>query len=239
MNREDRITRYEQMLDRVEQASEKTEEARKACDAVRSDLEALEKYYTGPEWIGDYEADEAGSLPPGLKRGVLSQDGIDHALERFRELNPRRIRTSAKALVIREGCVLALKMQDADGVFYIMPGGGQHPGEQLPAAAEREVAEEAGIRVRAGEIAFVIEGAEGEPDHRVDIVFRCEYLGPCDTCPQPDSGQIGAEWLKVDTLNRAPLYPSRLRRPIMNLYAGRKTPVYLGNENAGDPEITD
>ena len=40
MNREDRITRYEQMLDRVEQASEKTEEARKACDAVRSDLEA-------------------------------------------------------------------------------------------------------------------------------------------------------------------------------------------------------
>lgn len=30
----------------------------------------------------DYEADEAGLLPADLKRGVLSQDGIDDLLER-------------------------------------------------------------------------------------------------------------------------------------------------------------
>ena len=33
------------------------------------------------------------------------------------------------------------------------------------------------------------------------------------------------------------LYPSKLRRPIMDLFAGKKTAVYLGNENAGDPEV--
>ena len=45
--------------------------------------------------------------------------------------------------------------------------------------------------------------------------------------------------LEIATLNKAPLYPSKLRRAIMNYYEGKETPVYLGNENVGDPEITD
>ena len=229
MTRMERIARYERMLDRAEQAARQMEEARRACADVQNDLKELEQYYTSDEWKEDFRADEEGLLPADLKRGVLSEDGIDSVLERFRELRQRRVRTSAKALVI----------QDSDGVFYIMPGGGQQAGELLPAAVEREVAEETGIKVKAGEAVFVIEGAKGEPDHRVDIVFRCEYEGPCDAEQQHDFNQIGAEWLEISTLNTTPLYPSKLRRPIMNLYEGKAAPVYLGNENAGDPEITD
>ena len=55
----------------------------------------------------------------------------------------------------------------------------------------------------------------------------------------PDKNQVGYEWLEIATLNKAPLYPSKLRRAIMNYYEGKETPVYLGNENVGDPEITD
>ena len=238
MNREERITKYERMLDRAQQALKQMKEAQDTCAAVRNDVRELERYYTSPEWKADFEADEAGLLPAGLKRGVLSEDGIDDILDRFREQRERRVRTSAKALVIRDGRMLAIKLRDQDGVFYIMPGGGQHAGELLP-AAEREVAEETGIRVKAGEAVFVIEGAEGEADHRVDIVFRCEYEGLCNVEQQPDCNQIGVEWLKIDTLNTTPLYPSKLRRPIMNLYEGKQAPVYLGNENAGDPEVTD
>ena len=151
----------------------------------------------------------------------------------------RSIRISAKALVIRDGRMLAIRMRDPDSDFFIMPGGGQIPGEPLPAAAEREVAEETGLRVRAGDAVFVIEGAEGEPHHRVDIVFRCELAGESDAVCHPDRNQVGCEWLDIRALNRLPLYPSRLRRPIMDLCAGKRTPVYLGNENMGDPEITD
>ena len=239
MNREERITCFEEMLDRAAAAARQMEEAREAFESVRGDLAELEKYYASPEWKEDFEADEAGMLAAGLKRGVLSEDGISNVLDTFRDLRARRVRTSAKALVIRDGCMLAIKLRDADGVFYIRPGGGQHAGELLPDAVEREVAEEAGIRVKAGDAVFVIEGAEGEPDHRVDIVFRCEYIGPCDTEEQHDYNQIGIGWLPLDTLNTAPLYPSKLRRPIMNLAQGKPAPVYLGNENAGDPEITD
>ena len=80
---------------------------------------------------------------------------------------------------------------------------------------------------------------EGEPHHRVDIVYLCEYLESSGTLSHPDTNQVGYEWLDIETLNQAPLYPSKLRRPIMNLYAGNKTAVYLGNENVGDPEVTD
>ncbi len=151
----------------------------------------------------------------------------------------RTIRTSAKALVIRDGCILAIKLRDQDGEFYIMPGGGQRAGELLPAAVEREVAEETGIAVKAGDVVFVIEGAEGEPQHRIDIVYLCDYVGFIDADMHPDCNQIGYEWLKISDLNRSPLYPSKLRHPIMDLFAGKKTAVYLGNENVGDPEVMD
>ena len=71
------------------------------------------------------------------------------------------------------------------------------------------------------------------------IVFLCALLGKADVTAHPDKNQIGYEWLPIDTLNRSPLYPSKLRRPIMDLFSGKKTRVYLSNENVGDPEITD
>ena len=89
MTRAERITKYEQMLDRVNAAARQTEEALAAYEAAQKDLRALERYYTGKEWKGDFAADEKGLLPPDLKRGVLSEDGVDHALERCRALNER------------------------------------------------------------------------------------------------------------------------------------------------------
>ena len=44
--------------------------------ALREQLERLAAYYEGGLWRRDYERDEKGLLPAGLKRGVLSQDGV-------------------------------------------------------------------------------------------------------------------------------------------------------------------
>jgi len=152
----------------------------------------------------------------------------------------REIRNSAKALIIENGKLLALRLRDADGVFYILPGGGQECEELLPEAACREAAEELGLRVEVGELAFVIEGLRGERFHRVDLVFRCRPTGTVNGASlQFDRNQEGSDGLDIAALNRTPLYPSKLRRAIMNLYEGRPQPVYLGNENMGDPECTD
>jgi len=136
--------------------------------------------------------------------------------------------------------MLAVKISDGKEEWYIMPGGGQDAEELLPEAVCREVAEEAGLQVAVQDLVFVIEGLHGENFHRVDLVFLCEYKGRIeDAILQGDTNQVGYDWLDIKTLNTIPLYPSKLRRQIMNLYEGKAYKVYLGNEEIGDPEVTE
>ena len=86
---EERIRQYEQMLDCAEKTAGLMETALEAYAGIQADLQKLEAYYTGPEWKADYAADEAGAFAKSLKRGVLSQDGIDHILERYEEISAR------------------------------------------------------------------------------------------------------------------------------------------------------
>lgn len=159
------------------------------------------------------------------------------SMEEARRAWKRTIRNSAKGLVIKDGKMLAIQLEDEDGKFYIMPGGGQKPGETLPEAVRREIAEETGIWVKPIDLAFVIEGKKSAA-HRVDLVFRCEYEGEAiGVAHQGDVNQIGVCWLPIETLREEPLYPSRLRRAIQALEAGEQPAVYLGNEDEGDPEV--
>lgn len=133
-----------------------------------------------------------------------------------------------------------IKIHNNGDVFYIMPGGGQESEEKLSDAVCREVAEELGIVVIPKELVFVIEGLKGERSHRVDLVFLCEYKGEIPGIVlKGDTNQVGYDWLDIDTLILQPLYPSKLRRQIINLYHGEKYITYLGNEEMGDPEFLD
>ena len=89
MTREDRIAYYEKILDRTADAIRNLEAALDEYEAICPLLPELERYYTGPEWKADYDADAAGDLPRDLKRGVLSEDGIDDVLHDFRDLEDR------------------------------------------------------------------------------------------------------------------------------------------------------
>ena len=74
----------------------------------------------------------------------------------------RRIRNSAKALIIIDGKMAAIKIRDAGEEWYIMPGGGQEAEETLNEAVCREVSEELGIAIECKELLFVVEGVHGE-----------------------------------------------------------------------------
>lgn len=149
----------------------------------------------------------------------------------------RQIRTSAKAVVIQDGKILAVRLNDGKEEWYILPGGGQDSEETLPEAVEREVREETGIDIKCQDLLFAIEGVHGEDFHRIDLVFLCEYIGKALNYElHSDTDQVGIGWLKVSELNRLPLYPSKLRRAVMNFYEGKEYAKYLGNEEIGDPE---
>ena len=86
MNQTERIEQMERCLDRAETAVKAAEAALEQLEAVKDDVRRLADYYGGALWRKDVEDDEAGLLPPGLKRGVLSEDAVWNLLTRFREL---------------------------------------------------------------------------------------------------------------------------------------------------------
>ena len=49
---------------------------RAAAHPAEDDLCVLAAYMDSGDWLRDYEADEQGRIPKGMKRGVLSQDGL-------------------------------------------------------------------------------------------------------------------------------------------------------------------
>ena len=64
----------EERIERVQYYEGLFDEALRNHDPEK--LRILETYYTSGAWREDYEADERGELPTGLKRGVLSQDAL-------------------------------------------------------------------------------------------------------------------------------------------------------------------
>ncbi len=86
MDRLERIKYFENILNQAQLTARQMESALDSYSFLLPALKELEAYYTSDDWKADFNADEQGLLPADLTRGVLSEDGIDHVLERFEEL---------------------------------------------------------------------------------------------------------------------------------------------------------
>ena len=89
MDRAERIEKMEKHLDLSRSAVQKLSAALDEWEAAKASLRALAAYYESPLWREDFEADEAGELPPDLKRGVLSEDAAYDLLEEARIVEAR------------------------------------------------------------------------------------------------------------------------------------------------------
>ena len=81
-----RIREMEQRMTRALKIVRAMDSALNAFELVQGDIRTLDEYYGSDEWKADLAADEAGLLPPTLKRGVLSEDGIWNLLEDNKDL---------------------------------------------------------------------------------------------------------------------------------------------------------
>lgn len=149
-----------------------------------------------------------------------------------------QIRNSAKAIIIKNNQILLTKNKDDDSIFYLFPGGGQEKGETLHEALYRECIEEIGEVVAVGDLVHVREyigknhehAAFDSELHQVEFYFTCtllhewrEHQAPTN----PDSHQVGVEWIDLDELKKYRLYPKEIASYIIE----RSTKVYLGDIN--------
>ena len=149
------------------------------------------------------------------------------------------IRNSAKAIIIADECLLTIKNQDEEGFWYILPGGGQHPGETLTDALQRECREELSVDVNVGDLVCMREyiGRNHEFAHDADV-HQIEFMFACSlhdgaqvgTGEQPDQWQVGFEWIPLDRLENYRFYPKTLRR-LLAEYRRSQHPIYLGDVN--------
>ncbi|MEI5909354.1 NUDIX domain-containing protein [Bacillus spongiae] len=152
------------------------------------------------------------------------------------------IRNSAKAIIISEESVLLTKNQDDEGYFYLFPGGGQEHGETIHHTLKRECMEEVGKEVEIGELLHVREyiGKNHEHSsfdyiiHQVEYYFVCTLVNELniDKLPtNPDSHQVGIEWIPINELFQYRIYPKELRQYLIKYSNNEKSPVYLGDIN--------
>jgi 8-oxo-dGTP diphosphatase len=153
----------------------------------------------------------------------------------------KMIRTAAKAIIMKDGCLLAIKMQDSGEDFYVLPGGGQENGESLHANLRRECMEEIGVPVEIGSLLFVrdyIGSSHGYERHaglhQVEFFFLCGIQADCSpkSGSFPDKNQTGIEWLPLNKLADCPLFPAAISELIIRHADGETgLPVYMGDVN--------
>jgi len=150
------------------------------------------------------------------------------------------IRNSAKAIIIRDGSLLLIRLSDVEGNWYTLPGGGQLHGETLRETLQRECEEEIGVRVQVGELRLVREYigkhhefAQHDGDvHQVEFMFECR-IDPSSnptTGQSPDTHQTGIAWVALSDLQNCRLYPEILRQILKNGLTGLTT-RYLDDVN--------
>ena len=98
MEQIERIQEMERCLDVAEKAIRELSEALSAYEDFQPQYQKLSDYYSGGQWIQDYEDDEAGKLPQNLKRGVLSEDVVYDLITENRELLVRMMRLVTAAI---------------------------------------------------------------------------------------------------------------------------------------------
>ncbi|MEK4371077.1 NUDIX domain-containing protein [Paenibacillus sp. FSL R5-0473] len=149
------------------------------------------------------------------------------------------IRNSAKAVIVQDGRLLVIRLEDQYGTAYVFPGGGQEKGEELKDAVARECLEEIGQAVNVGELLHIREYigknhefAEWDADiHQVEFYFACSLIDPEATVfegSNPDDHQVAVEWIALEDLSNIRLYPKTIGELLLK--SGFSS-IYLGDLN--------
>lgn len=149
------------------------------------------------------------------------------------------IHNSVKGIIIKNDAILLTKNKDKQGIFYLLPGGGQEAFETMSEALKRECLEEIAAKVEVKNLCYIREyigrNHEFSKDdfnfHQIEYMFACDLLEPItlENGHIPDEMQVGVEWIRLENLKNIRLYPKILTEKLLERNNGSS--VYLGDVN--------
>ncbi|MBP3657301.1 MAG: NUDIX domain-containing protein [Clostridia bacterium] len=149
------------------------------------------------------------------------------------------IRCAAKAIIIRDGCVLLNRCTHTDGrIYYDLPGGGQRQYETLEDAVRREVLEETGYAVNSLRFAALAEEIYTHPRmreahpgyaHCIFHIFLAEIEEGQRSIPsEPDRFMLESVFIPIEDIPSLPeTRPPSLKSSLSGIIAGQ-SPIFLG-----------
>lgn len=122
-----------------------------------------------------------------------------------------KLRVRVCGVCLKDDLILMVRHRSVgvDGVFWSLPGGGMHFGENAVETLQREFQEETGIVVEAGDMLFVNEFVD-PPLHAIELFFHVvSFSGSIKTGFDPEfsaGNQIlqEARFMSIDEIKRLP-----------------------------------
>jgi len=128
----------------------------------------------------------------------------------------KTVEVLARGVYICEGQLLVCHTAGSDNTY--LPGGHVEFGESAPVSLVREIAEEMGVKSRAGRFLGAVEHAfmqKGRPHCEINLVFELTIPRVRPGRPIPvQEGHLDFRWLPLADLGASALEPQALRRLI-------------------------
>lgn len=139
------------------------------------------------------------------------------------------LRSSCKALIIKDDKILLNRCHDSYGDYFCLPGGGQHLYEPLYETVIRECLEETGYSVIPVRFAALCEIVRKNRLHKIYHIFLCEIQNEKRLSPtHMDKTQVCSQWVDINSINSNTRFvPSVVGENIQGIL-NNTAPVFLG-----------
>ena len=164
---------------------------------------------------GPIVAGETGCEAPGLENPIIAdREGdiliLKKSIPQNKKAYPRHPLVAVGAVVFKNNCVLLVRRGEAPSEdLWAVPGGSVEIGETLQEAAEREILEETGVKIRAAQPVYTFDVIERDAGGKVRFHYVIVDLAADYVSGEPQAGDDAAEarWVsaqEIDTLEVSP-----------------------------------